>query len=382
MHNSVTPSNRDNRGAVASAVIQWFSLHKRDLPWRGGSPYSVWVSEIMLHQTRVATVAPYYIRFMEKFPALEYLAAADIESVLRLWAGLGYYARARNMLKAAQKMRDNHDSTVPSNMEQLLALPGVGRYTAGAVLSIGYGIPAPIVDANVIRVLSRLFGLYGDPDSTSNRAQLWALAEELVPSNQPGEFNQGLMEIGSLICTPAEPKCSQCPLLLYCEAEKLPDPSVLPEYAPEKAIVFSVHSSAIIQNSQGAYLIVQRPLHGLWGGLWEFPRVVCDPGENPAVSAVRAAWEEAGVKVYVKERLTVVKHVVMRQRITLHGFLSRLCSDVSIPRPPQNRDSRWAPLAEITDYPFSSPQSLLRERLLTSGKAPPDLELDLTISDN
>ncbi len=354
----------DKRVRIAEDLLAWYRVHKRDLPWRGATPYGVWVSEIMLQQTQVATVIPFYHRFMERFPTVEALADAPIEDALKYWAGLGYYARARNLHRAAQMVVAQHGGRVPDTPETIATLPGIGRYTSGAILSIAYNLPQPLVDANVIRVLCRVFGLRGDPKSTRNRAALWSLAAQLVPQDFPGDFNQGLMELGALICEPADPKCEQCPLLNDCMAGNSPDPSALPEFPPGRASIAVTHSSAIVRNTAGHFLIVQRPLHGLWGGLWEFPRVVCASGESPQEGAIRAAKEIAGLDVQTGPRLGKVKHGVTHHRITLYGFAASLAVPSQVPFPLGCAQVRWESLDALENYAFSSPQALLREALL------------------
>ena len=356
----------DKRIRIAANLLAWYRIHKRDLPWRGATPYGVWVSEIMLQQTQVATVIPFYHRFLERFPTVEALAEAPIDDVLKHWAGLGYYARARNLHRAAQMVVAQFGGRVPDTPEVIATLPGIGRYTSGAILSIAYDLPQPLVDANVIRVLCRIFGLRGDPKSTPNQAALWSLAAQLVPREFPGDFNQGLMELGALVCEPADPKCEQCPLLADCVAGSSPDPSALPEFPPGRATIAVTHTSAIIRNSEERFLIAQRPLHGLWGGLWEFPRVVCASGESPQEGAVRAAKVIAGLDVQVGPRIAKVKHGVTHHRITLYGFAASLAVASQVPSPLGCAQIRWEPLDALVNYAFSSPQSLLRDALLTS----------------
>jgi A/G-specific adenine glycosylase len=372
---------QEERERIAARLLEWFRAHKRELPWRGASPYAVWVSEIMLQQTQVATVIPFFQRFLARFPTVEALAAAPIEEVLKHWAGLGYYARARNLHRAAQTVVEKFGGRVPDTPEAIESLPGIGRYTAGAILSIAYGVPRPLVDANVIRVLSRVFGLRGDPKSSSNQAALWSLAEQLVPREAPGDFNQGLMELGALICEPAEPKCERCPLLADCVAGNSLDPSALPEYPPSRATVAVTHSAALIRDLAGRVLIVQRPLHGLWGGLWEFPRVVCAPGESPQEGARRAAREVVGVEAAIGARVGKIKHGVTHHRITLYGFDARLQPPSQPPTPRDCAAVRWELLDALDDYAFSSPQVLLRDALHRhaaqegTGNAQPSLDL-------
>ena len=370
------------RVRLVAALLAWYGVHKRDLPWRGASPYAVWVSEIMLQQTQVATVIPFFKRFLARFPTVEALAEAPVEEVLKSWAGLGYYARARNLHRAAQRVVAQFGGRVPDTPETIESLPGIGRYTAGAILSIAYGVPRPLVDANVIRVLSRVFGLRGDPKSSANQAALWSLAEHLVPTEAPGDFNQALMELGALVCEPAEPKCEGCPLLADCVAGNSPNPSALPEYPAGRATVAVTHSAALIRDEAGRVLIAQRPLHGLWGGLWEFPRVVCAPGESPQASAERAAREVVGLNVEIGNRIGRVKHGVTHHRITLYGFDARRRSQEDAPSPLACAAVRWEPLEALDNFAFSSPQVLLRSALRThaekerAGDAQPSLSFE------
>lgn len=345
---------------IAAALLAWFQIHKRDLPWRGASPYGVWVSEIMLQQTQVVTVIPFYLRFIERFPTASALAEAPIEEVLRYWAGLGYYARARNLHRAAQIVAEKFGGEVPSSPAEIESLPGIGRYTAGAILSIAYSVPRPIVDANVIRVLSRVFGVAGDPKSSANQAILWGLAERLVPQENPGDFNQGLMELGALVCEPVEPRCDACPLLAFCASGNSPDPTALPEIPAGKASVSVTHVSVLVRNAEGAFLLVQRPLQGLWGGLWEFPRVVLRTGETPQEAALRAGREAAGCSLSLSKQLAKIKHSVTHHRITLYGFLASPLEDVSAEAP---SPATWAQVRDLASYPLSAPQTLLRNAL-------------------
>ena len=354
------------RAAIAGDLLRWYRVHKRDLPWRGASPYAVWVSEIMLQQTQVATVIPFFLRFLARFPTVEALASASIEDVLKRWAGLGYYARARNLHRAAQIVTEKHGGKIPDTPAEIEALPGIGRYTSGAILSIAHNVPRPIVDANVIRVLSRVFGLRGDPKSAAVQAQLWALAERLVPSDFPGDFNQGLMELGALICEPADPRCESCPLLPHCVAGNSAEPNRLPEFPPGKTAIASAHSSALIRNAAGEVLIIQRPLHGLWGGLWEFPRTQSAAGETPPETAVRAALEVVGLQIDIGEKIATVKHGVMHYKITLTGYAAALKTQNAAPQCLQCSAFRWEAPENLENYAFSSPQVLLRGALLES----------------
>ena len=229
---------------------------------------------MMLQQTQVATVIPYWTRWMERFPTVRALADAPLDAVLKEWEGLGYYARARNLHRAAQVIRDDHGGVFPSTFDAVLALPGIGRYTAGAICSIALGLDTPIVDANVVRVLCRVFGVRGDPKSPKVQVRLWETAARLIPAGRASEFNQGMMELGALICG-ATPRCEACPVREICAAYASGDPTSLPEFAPRPEFTRQTDVCALVAPApeDPRLLLVRRPEGGLWGGLWEFPRV-------------------------------------------------------------------------------------------------------------
>ncbi len=353
------------RADIAARLIEWYRAHRRELPWRGTTPYGVWVSEIMLQQTQVVTVTPFFNRFLAQFPTVEALAAAELNEVLAHWAGLGYYARARNLHRAARLVVQKHSGQVPDTLEAISALPGIGRYTAGAILSIAYDLPLPLVDTNVIRVLCRVVGLRGDPKTRENQAALWALASELVPERAAGDFNQGLMELGALVCTPADPACERCPLLSHCYAGSTPDPTDLPESPPGRPTVAESHSAVALFNAAGEVLIVRRPPHGLSGGLWELPRVVARAGELPRDAAVRAVKEIVGLDAELdRTAFGLVKHTVTHHRIALRGFRGTPLPSAAEPRSIGCAETRWEAPERLGDYPFAAPQVLLRQTLL------------------
>ncbi len=322
----------------------------------------------MLQQTQVISALPFYDRFLKRFPTLRSLAESSQEDVLSHWAGLGYYARARNLHRAAQIMIENHDGQLPQTAEQLEALPGIGRYTSGAILSAAFNQQRPIVDTNVVRVLCRVFGLPGDPRSTHNQKMLWSFAEQLVPADRPGDFNQAMMELGAVLCSIDEPGCERCPILKHCAAGNSADPSVFPEYPANRPTVTVTHSSAILRNDTGEVLIVQRPQHGLWGGLWEFPRVICEPGEPEIQAAARAVSEYIGVETRIGKRLAKIKHTVTHHRITLYGYFAEIETGLLSETKIQEKGCcRWVELSKLRNYPFSSPQTILREHLLIAN---------------
>jgi len=353
----------ETRAAFAESLRDWYAHNRRDLPWRRlqEDPYAVWVAETMLQQTQVATVIPYFERWMARFPSIESLAQATPEDVLLLWSGLGYYARARNLHRAAQTIMQQHGGKIPSDPAALLSLPGIGRYTVGAIRSIAFNQSAPLVDANVARVLTRVFAINGNPKSGPVQSRLWHLAEALIPEGLARDFNQALMELGALVCTPTDPTCECCPLLRVCKAGNSEDPTAWPQIPPGRKTVRVTHCSVIL--CEGPYrLIIQRPLHGLWGGLWEFPRRVCLPGETLAACAARAAQEILGVKARISEKIAQVKHNVTHHTITLFGFEGRILEGA--PQAGECAALQWMLLEEIAKLPLSSPQCRLVQELM------------------
>ncbi len=272
-------------GAVRRLLLAFYDARARDLPWRRDTdPYRVWVSEVMLQQTRVETVVPYYERWLERFPTLDALAEAPIDDVLHAWAGLGYYRRAHNLHRAARAVRERHHGELPEDPDALRDLPGIGDYTAGAIASIAFGRPEPAVDGNVRRVLSRLHDLPGP-----GAAELRRLAAALVPEDRPGDFNQALMEFGATVCTPRAPRCEACPLAEHCRARAAGTQLERPLPKPSKPIPEDDVGTAVVVAPDGALLLVRRPDDGLLAGLWEFPGAPVGSGEAPVDAARRAA---------------------------------------------------------------------------------------------
>jgi A/G-specific adenine glycosylase len=259
--------SRSHTSDLTKPLLRWFAAHKRDLPWRAEprDSYHVWLSEVMLQQTQVATVIPYYQRWLARFPTLEDFAAAPLDDVLKLWEGLGYYSRARNFHKAAQIVVNEMGGDVPRDVAGLMALPGVGRYTAGAIASLAFNQHAPLLDGNVKRVLSRVFGL-----ATPSDEELWLLAESLLPRGKAGAFNEALMELGATVCTPRSPACPSCPICKACTAYANGDPLAYPAKVTKKATPHVDVTTAVIVDGDGRVLMGQRPRDGLLGGLWEF----------------------------------------------------------------------------------------------------------------
>lgn len=257
---------------VAPRLLPWFDEHGRSLPWRGcADPYRIWVSEVMLQQTRVDVVIPYYHRFLARFPDLHALAGADEEEVLAAWSGLGFYRRARNLYDGAQQVVAEHGGEVPRSPAALGAIKGIGRYTSGAILSAAWDDPVPILDGNVIRVLSRLFRVDGAPDRAATLRELWGLAEAVLPADRPGDFNQALMDLGATVCKPTRPACAACPLARHCEAHAAGDAEDYPRPKRAQKVTFERRVALRIDGPDGRFLLERRPADGLLGGLWELP---------------------------------------------------------------------------------------------------------------
>ena len=287
---------------LADAVVAAYRRGHRDLPWRREpTPYHVWICEIMAQQTRLEVVVPYWTRWMARFPTVAALAAAPLDDVLAAWAGLGYYSRARNLHRAAQVVVADHGGELPRTVDGLRSLPGIGRYTAGAIASIAMDVRAPLVDGNVIRVFARVFGLEGDLTTTKAQATLWDLAERAVPVDAPGDFNQGLMELGATVCTPRSPACLACPLAAPCVARK----TGRQEELPQKRVKLAPRALGVdlgLVRRRGAWLMVRRPAKGLYGGLWELPTLE-SLGAEPAASTPDA------------ERVQKLSHRTLRYRV-------------------------------------------------------------------
>jgi A/G-specific adenine glycosylase len=292
--------------------------NKRDLPWRKiRNPYAIWVSEIMLQQTQVNTVIPYYNHFLKTFPTIRDLAKADLSKVLKVWEGLGYYSRARNLHRASQVILSHFNGKIPDNLKDLISLPGVGRYTAGAIFSIAYNKKVPILDGNVKRVLSRLFAVLGHPKKTEEF--LWPLSESLIPKGSPGAFNQALMDLGSMICTPKNPNCLSCPLKNLCQGYHSGKPESYPLRSVKKKVPHIEAIAAVIQKD-GKVLLRQRPPKGLLGGLWEFPNWPLDGKKDLKEYLKLKVKSDFGLSVKCKEPLGSFKQTYSHFKLTLHVF--------------------------------------------------------------
>jgi A/G-specific adenine glycosylase len=334
----------------APKLINWYTHHARDLPWRGHpNPYAVWVSEIMLQQTRVEVVIPYFKRWMRRFPSMRALASASQQEVLSHWEGLGYYSRARNLHRGAQIVMQKHQGKLPTDMLTLQSLPGIGRYTAAAIASIAFGADVPAMDGNVRRVLSRVFDVSEPVRSSAGERRLWELAEAHLPPGRGGDYNQALMDLGALICTARSPNCALCPLADQCLARARGIQEQRPVRLRKTKPPHHTVTAAIIQRN-GQVLIAQRPQNGLLGGLWEFPGGKQEPGEDLVACLRREIEEELGVAVRVDSPLGVYKHAYTHFRVTLHAF--RCVLHDGDPQPKEHRAVRWVSFAELSEYPM------------------------------
>jgi A/G-specific adenine glycosylase len=308
------------RASLRARLLAWYHAQRRDLPWRRTrDPYAIWISESMLQQTRVETVLPYYARFLARFPDVAALAGAPLEEVLGLWTGLGYYSRARNLHRAAQVVVERHAGRLPDEAAALRELPGVGPYTAGAVASIAFDRPEPVVDGNVVRVLTRLRGIREDVGGAAVKKRLWQQAAALARGPEPGALNQALMELGATLCTPRAPRCEACPVARDCDARRAGDAESLPRKA-KRAAQREVEAVAGLVLRRGRALAVQRPERGLLAGMWELPGGELLPGERPADALSARLRERVGLRIAESHALGPVEHVFTHLRLRLHVF--------------------------------------------------------------
>jgi A/G-specific adenine glycosylase len=337
------------KSAVRRKMLKWFDDHQRDLPWRKNkSPYRIWVSEIMLQQTQVATVMDYYKRFIRQFPTVKKLAASDESVVLKYWEGLGYYRRARQMHAAAKIIVDRHDGKFPTEFDAVHALPGIGRYTAGAILSIALDQRQPILEGNTIRVFARLMTMASDPRTTQNQKALWEFSESLLPRKRVGDFNQSLMELGSEVCHPKRPKCLLCPISDHCPTfiqglqEKIPTVGKKTKYE-------SIHEAVVVVRRKNKYLIRQCDSGERWAGLWDFPRYSLGNGDSPAQVGEKLK-AQTGLTANLQPSSQQIKHAVTRFRITLSCFST---DQVTGRLKASSSPIKWMTVEEIERTPMS-----------------------------
>jgi A/G-specific adenine glycosylase len=349
------------RSVIRRRLLAWYRQNARPLPWRKSrNPYRIWISEVMLQQTQVTTVIPYFHRFLKNFPTLHKLALADEQAVLRLWEGLGYYRRARDLCRAAKLLGENRYQTIPDDPQFVRSLPGFGLYTTNAVLSQAYDRRVPILEANSRRVLCRLFAIAESPQESVVRNLLWQHAQRLLPRKSVGEFNQALMELGALVCTPAKPSCAACPLKQYCQAKLHNRQNEIP-LRVKSAGASAVEEVAVIVHKNDRLLLVQRPDEGRWAKMWEFPHHPREPEES-ADGAARRLLTALGMEADLLGELATIRHTVTRFRITM------VCVRVSHRRGSLRAglypNAAWIRAEQLHDYPLSTPQRRLAQRLL------------------
>jgi A/G-specific adenine glycosylase len=347
---------------VTRKLLAWYAREKRSLPWRETTdPYRIWISEIMLQQTQVDTVIPYYRRFLEAFPTVSDLAGAPLQEVLKLWENMGYYSRARNLHAVARVVVERFGGHLPDTLEGLKSLPGIGEYTAGAIVSMAFGEAVPAVDGNVRRILSRLFAVREPIDQLQTQRRIKQAAAVLVPHKNPGDFNQALMDLGATLCKAKSPRCADCPIAPLCRARELRLQEILPISEKRPPIPHRQGAAAVIRNRDGLLLVVQRPATGLLASLWTFPGGFIkefDHIENDLKLLVR---EELKISIRVGRHLASVNHAYTHFRTTLHAYECKLSRGT--PQPFACQDWRWVGPAALQALPLSKVDRMISQAI-------------------
>lgn len=347
---------KHSNSAFFEALLAWFGRTARPMPWRKSrDPYAIWISEIMLQQTQVQTVIPYFLRFLTRFPNVTSLAVAPLEEVLKLWAGLGYYRRAKQLHLAAKMIQSTHKGHFPREFSQILALPGIGRYTAGAVGSIAFGLRVPVLDGNVMRVFSRLLAFEEDIAQLAAQKKLWQMADQMLPECGVGDFNQALMELGATVCKPASPACNICPIHRWCRAYAENRVEAYPLKSARKKTTL-VHQVCVVIGHGHAKLVLKRPEGGLWSGLWEFPTFESSRRSVSSADVVRWVLENMGLKVRVLGGAARVRHQLTHRTMCYQIFNARVvgrnittANQRPFCGPHRYESARW--LKKISDVP-------------------------------
>ncbi|MDX2128986.1 MAG: A/G-specific adenine glycosylase [Chloroherpetonaceae bacterium] len=343
-------------------LLKWFRENKRNLPWRlERNPYKIWISEVMLQQTQVSTVIPYYLRFLERFPTIDALANAPINDLMKLWEGLGYYSRAKNLKLAAQAIIEKYGGNLPQSKNELLNLKGFGDYTSGSVASIAFGERCTAIDGNVLRVISRLFEIRTDITKPETKHQIEKIVYDLLPARNPGEFNEALMEFGALICTPKKPNCIGCPLRVYCKAYESASVGELP-FKPKKPKIPHKEIAVAVVKKGEKVLIAKRPEGGLLPNLWEFPGGKIEPNETAEACCQRELLEETGLTIEVQDKITSVKHSYTHFKITLHAFWATVIKGTA--RAKASQEIRWVKLTELNLFAFPKANQEVLKKIL------------------
>lgn len=357
---SNSESGRDHQ--FKQLLLGWYDRNARSLPWRDPvTPYRTWASEIMLQQTRVDTVIPYFLRWMERFPTVEALAQASEQEVLQMWEGLGYYSRARNLHKAAQTVQNAYGGQLPHTAEGLQKLPGIGKYTAGAISSIAFGEVQIALDGNLKRVIARTDAIALPVQSKEAEQEIRRILERRIDHYRPGDFNQALMDLGATVCLPANPLCSVCPLNSVCAAYAQGKQNEYPQMVKKPAVPHYNVAAAVIWRA-GRVLIVQRPADKLLGSLWEFPGGKQEAGETLQECLVREIREELGAEVSVGDAVGRYKHAYTHFKVTLTAFHCTLTGDGE-PQPIEAQDLRWVLVCELADFPMGKLDRLIARQL-------------------
>lgn len=368
---------------LQTQLLEWFHKNARPLPWRKKyAPYEVWISEIMLQQTQVETALPYFDRWMKVFPTLGSLARSDEKKVLKLWQGLGYYSRARNLHASAKLVMKKFNGVFPEDYETILSLKGIGRYSAGAIASIAFNQKRPIVDGNVLRVLSRVYAIEKPIDVEKNKVIFWELQERLIPEGQARFFNQALMELGALVCFARNPACAVCPIRNFCAAFKNGTAENYPIRHKKKKTV-KISASALVLKRNDKYFIRKRPLGQIMGGLWEFPEWKLAQNKTLAVDeslkkTVRLAEKEFSIKLGPFEPMGVIKRNYTTFNESLNVFLAEISSQGLMPKERGGWPAVWASRKELKSYPFSSAHLKIAQLIeLRSTARPPINQKDI-----
>ncbi len=358
-------AGREPVDPLARKLLDWYQHNSRHLPWRGVvDAYATLVSEVMLQQTRVETVIPYFTSWMERFPTLADLAAASEQDVLRVWEGLGYYRRARNLHAAAAVIVARHGGRVPDDLKALQSLPGIGRYSAAAIASIAYNVDAAALDGNIKRVLARVHDVSEPVDSPAGTRRLWRLAEEHLPPGRAGDYNQAWMDLGATVCLPRDPRCHSCPLEKHCLACSLNLQDARPVRSVKKQIPHYIVVSAVIQR-RGRFLLARRPAASLMGGLWEFPGGKVEPGESLVDALRREIREELAAEIHVGAEYGVFRHRLTHFSFTLHAF--RCTPDGTAFTPLEADELAWVKPADMSRHPMGKVDRLIARKLVADN---------------
>ena len=354
-HDCISPES------IAVPLLAWYDRHKRDLPWRHtGDPYRIWVSEIMLQQTQVSRVIPAYTAFIAAFADINALGTAPVDEVLRHWAGMGYYSRARNLHRAAGIIIERFGGQFPRSYDEAVMLPGIGRYTAGAILSIAFGLRLAALDGNANRVIARLCGITDDIRSGAGRRAVETFGTAAVPADRPGDYNQALMELGAVLCVPRTPNCSECPLAQLCSARRMGLAKEIPP--PRRQALTELLTAAAVVWREGRVLVAQRPPEGMWGGLWEFPWSEVGEHETAQTALSRMLRETLCVEAQMTGPLMDFTHGIMHRRITLQ--VSRWQHRDGEGASGAHVQTKWLLPDELANYAFSAPHRKIARRVV------------------